>query len=400
MINRYKELANNCSAFACPICGTVALTLPFLSHDQAPGLLNMPLADFTAAQAVPLGRLSFNACEKCGFLWNAAFDPQLAEYNDLYENSSSHSLFYNTYFDEIVKDLLEREGLRGKQVVEIGCGQGDFLRRLVNWPGGGVIGYGFDPAYRGPESSENGNPRFFRAKWGGDSPGFKADAVICRHILEHLPSPLDFLNSLGPLLEENGRLFLETPSAEWILAQAAWWDFYHEHCSLFTAASIIRAVEQSGFCLKRLERRFSGQYWWLAAEKEPRCAGAATRFTALEPTWREKIQNLLGAYRTRGELIIWGAGAKGVTFANALDRERTLFKAVVDENPDKQGKHIPGSAHQIIAPETLPALGVAAIIVLNPIYIEEISSRVKGLGLKAEIVDLASLLAGLAAASA
>ena len=394
MTSDSKKPADDRPASACPICGAAAPATPFFSLDQAPGLSHLHLADFATARALPMGRLSFKACEKCGFLWNAAFDPQIAEYREQYDVSFHRSPFQDAFIEETVRDLLEREGLKGKQVVEIACGQGEFLRRLVNWPGGGVIGYGFDPAYRGPENSEHGNPRFFRARWAGDSPGFTADAVICRHLIEHLPSPLDFLNSLEPLLKENSRLYLEMPSAEWILDQAAWWDFCHEHCSLFTAAALNLAVEKSGFRLKRLERRYNGQYWWLAAEKTPR--GAETAIRSLEPALREEMPRLLKAYRARGEMVIWGAGIKGVALATALDRERVLFKALVDENPYKQGKHIPGSGHRIIAPEDLPALGAATIILLNPNYMEEVSARAKGLGLEAEIVDLASLAAGSA----
>ena len=400
MTNDLNEQLNGCQAPACPICGAKAMAPPFLRLDQAPGLLNLPLPDFAAARVVPSGRLRFMACEECGFLWNAAFDPQIAEYYDSYENTLSHSPFYNAFMDETIQDLLEKEGLKGRLVVEIGCGQGEFLRRLVNWPGGGVIGYGFDPAYRGPEDTEDGNLHFSRTKWAGTSTGFKADAVICRHILEHIPSPLGFLDSLRPLLKENGRLYLETPSAEWILGQAALWDFYHEHCSLFTAFALAWAVEKTGFSLKRLERRYSGQYLWLAAEKKMPAAEAACQFGALEPGIREEILRLLRVSRARGEMVLWGAGAKGVAFANALDRDLTFFKALVDENPAKQGKHIPGSAHRIIAPEALPALGAATIVILNPNYVEEISARARELGLTAEIVDLASRMAGFAAASA
>jgi SAM-dependent methyltransferase len=394
------ELSIDSRASICPVCGAELLASPFLNLDKVPGLLNFPLPDFAAARAVPSGRLSFKACAKCGFLWNTAFDPQVAEYGSSYETARGHSPFYAAFIDETIKDLLDREELTNKVVAEIGCGQGDFLQRLVNWPGGGVRGYGFDPAYRGPEGSEGDNPRFFRAQWGGGEPGFQAEAVIARHLLEHIPAPLDFLKSVRPLLKENGRLYLETPSAEWILAQAALWDFFHEHCSLFTAFALAHAVEEAGFHMTRLERRYGGQYWWLAAEKTPSAAEAGGRFGALEPILREEIQRLLQAQRARGEMVLWGAGAKGVAFANAMDRERKFLKALVDENPAKQGKYIPGSAHLVIPPEALPGLGAATIILLNPVYVEEITARTRALGLKVEIVDLATHIAKFRLSSA
>jgi len=69
---------------------------------------------------------------------------------------------------------------------------------------------------------------------------------------------------------------------------------------------------------------------------------------------------------------IWGAGAKGVTFANHLDRERKRFNCVVDTNSKKQGKFLPGSGHEIVSPQTIKDRGIQKIVVMYPNYLEEL----------------------------
>lgn len=62
-----------------------------------------------------------------------------------------------------------------------------------------------------------------------------------------------------------------------------------------------------------------------------------------------------------------------------------LVDAAVDINPYKTGMFMAGTGHQIIAPEALIDLHPELVVVMNPIYIEEIAAELDRLGLKAEI---------------
>ena len=72
----------------CPICETAVSGTPFLIYDNVPVLLNQPCLDIGASRRIPRGKLRFYACNKCGFLWNAAFDAVAIEYNDGYAGSA------------------------------------------------------------------------------------------------------------------------------------------------------------------------------------------------------------------------------------------------------------------------------------------------------------------------
>jgi hypothetical protein len=74
---------------------------------------------------------------------------------------------------------------------------------------------------------------------------------------------------------------------------------------------------------------------------------------------------------TGPKTAIWGAGAKGVTFANLADPTGTLIDCVVDLNPHKQGHFMPGTGHPIVAPAALEERGVKRAILMNPNYRDE-----------------------------
>ena len=90
--------------------------------------------------------------------------------------------------------------------------------------------------------------------------------------------------------------------------------------------------------------------------------------------------------RERGEhAVVWGAGAKGVTFLNGTDPDATLIDRIVDVNPRKQGKFVPCSGQQVIQPEELAAAPPSLVIVMNGLYTDEIKQTLDRLGLAAEL---------------
>ncbi|MNY47131.1 hypothetical protein D3C86_1823740 [compost metagenome] len=103
---------------------------------------------------------------------------------------------------------------------------------------------------------------------------------------------------------------------------------------------------------------------------------------------RNNIEKWSGILKGLDTVALWGAGAKGVTFANLLDPARKLIDCIVDLNPDKQGKFIPGSGHPIINYEELQEREINAIIVMNPNYEAEIRQLILDLGLSIDILGM------------
>lgn len=392
MSSASESLGDARSSASCPLCGS-GRSYGFLKREAVPVHQHLVLHSRADAKAVSRGNLDMRCCDDCGFVFNAAFDPGKLEYGLAYDNSQTFSSFFQGYMDDLVRHMVDTRGVKGSRVVEVGCGKGAFLRAIVEYPGSGNIGFGFDPSYDGPLLAADGRLSFRQEFFGPDSNEVGADVVVCRHVIEHVRNPLELLAAVRSGLggKVGSRVFFETPSVDWILRNGVFWDFFYEHCSLFSEATLRLAFERAGFSVIEAREIFGGQYLWIEAEFADHVppgghAGSETPelarlFSASQPEllhrWRVKFSTLLD----QGNLALWGAGAKGVTLANLLDPEGACVDCVVDLNPAKQGCFLPGTGHPIVAPRELSARNVRNAILMNPNYMQENQLLLKNAGI-------------------
>lgn len=344
----------------CPICQSESEE--FLCREAVPVNQNSIFRSQSAAVSAPRGDLSLAVCRTCGFIFNQAFKPMSQMYGDGYDNAQTFSPSFSDYVNELVGKLVG-SGVVGCRVLEIGCGDGLFLRKIVE---SGNIGYGFDPSYSGPRSDLNGHIMFEKEYY--EIP-VEADVVICRHVIEHVQSPLDLLKIVNA-----DRIFIETPDVEWILKNQVIWDFFYEHCSYFSAASLSMALEATGFMVNRVWRVFGDQYLFVEASRiksDVTCDAGdmpvlARRFAVVEKSITENLDV--------DGIALWGAGAKGTTLANLVDPQCERIPCLVDLNPRKQNAYVAGTGHPIVDYKRLPKLGVKAAMVMNPNYVRECRS--------------------------
>ena len=104
---------------------------------------------------------------------------------------------------------------------------------------------------------------------------------------------------------------------------------------------------------------------------------------ALTERWRKGIREMAA----REKIALWGAGAKGVTFANLIEPQQSWIEAIVDLNPQKQGCYVPGTGHPIVSPEELATRGVTTAILMNPNYGDENRSLLQRANLSVRLVE-------------
>jgi len=367
----------------CPLCGSASIRI-FLTRRKVPVHQNLLIRDRERATKIARGDLELAVCEKCGFIFNQGFRLSELRYGEEYDNTQTHSPFFAEYISNLIDYLIFEKKVQNCRVLEVGCGKGLFLRKMVEIEDAGNSGYGFDPSYNGPEVELEGRLQFAKRYYGPDCAGISADVVICRHVIEHVPDPMGLLHSIRQALinSPQARVFVETPCVGWILRKRVIWDFFYEHCSYFTAGSLTTAFAASGFHVEDARHLFGGQYLWLEAKvsnlkpaviRTPASIPQlATRYARLEndmkTCWQIKLKKLAG----KGKIAIWGAGAKGVTFANLIDPACEWIDCVVDLNPQKQGCYLPGTGHPIVNYQDLGKRGVTTTILMNPNYHAEI----------------------------
>jgi SAM-dependent methyltransferase len=365
---------------ACAVCGAASAST--LAHRLAvPVLQNAVYTSREEAAMAPRGDLLLLHCDRCGFVWNAAFDPGRISYAVGYENCQSHSLAFREHLkDRIARIAAVLAAHPCPSIVEVGCGQGDFLGLLANLLGP-VEAVGFDPSWRGADGAGPASTRVYRQLFDQSTAAALApdpDIVIARHVIEHMPDPVGFLRMIRAALPTNStaRLFLETPCNQWIRANGAVHDLFYEHCSLFDAGSLAHALTLAGFVPDRVERVFGGQYIWAEA------TAAATELRGLEPdeSFRASWRASIAVARGNGPVAVWGASAKGATFLFLTDPDASLLDCVIDINPAKQGRFIAATGHAIVAPDIAAQRGIGTIIIMNPNYREEIIATARSLG--------------------
>ncbi|MGB8954077.1 MAG: class I SAM-dependent methyltransferase [Tumebacillaceae bacterium] len=383
----------------CPVCQSDK-TAVFLQRHRLPVHQHTLLSTENAAQTVQRGELELAMCQKCQFVFNQSFDLSLLAYEKDYDNTQSHSAFFQDYMDQLVHNMVHRSGVKNAHIVEVGCGKGVFLKQLAAADPGNR-GVGFDPSYMGPLEEPGSRVRFERRFYDESCTAVPADVVVCRHVIEHVPEPLELLMSIRKALvnADKPKLFFETPCVEWILENQVIYDFFYEHCSYFTAHSLSTLFERAGFKVERVEHVFQGQYLWLEATlaeeaTEPRTTESnrlwelAEAFSAGEKqiakSWEASLRELKQAGK---KTAVWGAGAKGVTFLNLLSDSRDLVDCVVDVNPKKQGNYLPGTGHLIVSPSDLSSRGIDTAILMNPNYRMEIEQMLNQLGLRIDLLS-------------
>jgi hypothetical protein len=114
-------------------------------------------------------------------------------------------------------------------------------------------------------------------------------------------------------------------------------------------------------------------------------ATGAINTAGLVAHWREWADSIAKAGGRPG---IWGAGAKGMTFAQIIDPDGAIFRAIIDVNPGKQGRFIGVSGHPVVAPEGITILGLTDLVVMNPNYLDEIATILQRLGSTARLHPL------------
>jgi hypothetical protein len=382
---------------SCPVCDRPC-DAPFLTRERVCVHQNLVVDTPEAARALRAGTLALHACAGCGFVFNGTFDPGLLQYGAAYDNTQTCSPTFQRHVEDRADHIVHERGVRNATIVEVGCGNGSFLSSLA-WRDSGNRGVGFDPSYAGPDTAVDGRVRFERRFYDETAGVLDADAIVCRHVIEHVPRPVELLRTVRRTIgESRAQIFFETPCVEWILRNEIVWDFFYEHCSYFTAGSLAHAFERAGFCADSVTHVFGGQYLW--AEGHPAAApsspsGGTSRIVELARQYAEREAAILSALHERvkdvsrrGPVAIWGAAAKGVTLANLIDPDASLIACSIDINPNKQGKFLPGTAHPIVGPGDIGTLGVRTALVTNPNYFEENSRIVRTAGLNLDLVNL------------
>lgn len=362
--------------------------------------INLPSRE--EAMRFPTGNLRLGFCNRCGFLSNTVYDSSVQEYSTQCEESQHFSATFNKFAHDLAKRWIDRYNLRGKTILEVGCGKGDFLALMCEL--GGCKGIGIDPSYQASRTPSKmaGQLRFINDLYSEKYTNIEADCIMCRHTLEHIGPTLDFVKMIRRAIgnRKDMLVLFELPDATRVLKEAAFWDVYYEHCSYFSPGSLARVFRAAGFDLLELGRDYGDQYLLLAgkptdAPTQPKLEleNDLDEMRRLAAFYKKEAAATINGWRdfilkakSRGQkTVIWSALSKAVAFLTTM-KVGDAIEYGVDINPQRQGRFLPCTGQQIMAPEFLAQYKPDHVILMNPIYVPEVQADLKKMGVNARVV--------------
>ena len=331
-------------------------------------ILGLP-RDAESARAAGNFTIDMRQCSACGHVFHAEFEydrvPYEAGSNLMFNSGAS----WRRYQDDLAAEWVETYALFGALAVEIGCGEGLFLERLARR---GVECMGFEP---GPDAEVlrakgiDVADRYFDGRALVD---VEPDAIVCRHVLEHLPDPLGFLEDLAHAADSAGLepLFLaEVPLIDKALEQQRLNDFLYEHVSNFTRRSVRTLFERAGWEVLDVRSRFADEVVTVVAKPAGRSIDAevsdrAHDFRRSVATQTGRVRDQLAQWKAAGiHTALWGATGKGAAMINQFGIGPDLVELVIDSDRRKAIGYVPGTGQRIQPPEAIDADPVDRILI-------------------------------------
>ena len=389
---------------SCPACNNQGLE-PVYSVHNVPVNSCIMLDSLAEAMNYPVANIDLVLCNQCQLIFNKSFDKEYIEYSSRYEDQQCFSETFNEFLRQQVAELIDDYEIRQKNILEIGCGKGDFLRLLCDM--GGNNGIGVDPAVI-PGRNTHNKIVFYSEPYSDKFSRMNPDLICCRHTLEHISDISEFIRIIRNTFHKNvnARLFFEVPDASRIFNDQCFQDIYYEHCTYFTKESLSYLFEHNGFSIDRIEQVYDKQYLTLVASPDDKHNTShpgenlsghnnthhldTSEFSVITVKKINQWRNIIHDFQITGKtIVIWGGGSKCVSFFKALHLDtRNSHIHIIDINPYRQGKYLPCIDIPVNSPEILRTVIPDLIVVMNEIYEEEIRKTLDSYSLHTDIISL------------
>jgi SAM-dependent methyltransferase len=262
---------------------------------------------------------------------------------------------------------------RPGSVLEVGCGDGQFLAALAPQLD---LTVGIEPS---PENAARARARGVvveQVLFGENTKVVKGpfDAFFAFHVLEHVPDVKAFLRGLRDNLIPGGVGCIEVPSSEAAFENSRYGHFMTDHLSYFFAGTLRQAIEASGFEVVALEREWDGEH--LVAYVRARSARPHSPVSEWIASTTARLTAFVTDASAGGHSVaFWGASNPILPVLMHLPPD--LPYIVVDKAPTKQGLHAPGSHVKILHPDELRTRKIDYVVITAPRFFAEIQTELR-----------------------
>ena len=363
----------------CRHCQT-ELTLPLIDLGSAP-----PSNAYLTRQTLQAPEKNFPlrvlVCTRCWLVQTEDYAGADELFSADYAYFSSFSTTWLKHAEQYVADMTKRFSLDiNSHIVEVAANDGYLLQYAK---ARGIPCLGIEPTTSTADAARSKGieivEEFFGVKLAKQlvAKGKQADLTAANNVLAHVPDINDFVGGFAQLLKPAGVATFEFPHLLNLIEQNQFDTIYHEHYSYLSLTAVKTIFEANGlnvFDVEELpthggslrvyaQRKDSGvrevsSYVAKILEREAEAGMSSQAFYAGFQTKANKVKNdllafLIEAQRAGKTVAGYGAAAKGNTLLNYAGVRPDLLSYVVDRNPAKQDKFLPGCRIPIVAEDHL-----------------------------------------------
>ncbi len=354
----------------CRVCGRPLFEEPLFRFEGMPSVAqhfpdDADLAgdhgtDFDVEQCTGCGLVQLT-CEPVPYFRDviraAAVSPEMAEYR-------GHQF----------SRFVEKFGLTGQRIVEVGCGEGEYLQWLSRT---GAVASGLEHGARAVEACRRKGLhvlRGFADSTLGEIPGAPYSGFLMLSCLEHLPDVNGTLGCVHRSLAREAVGLVEVPNFDMLLRERSVVEFMTDHLLYFTGQTLETTLQANGF--EVLDCRATWHDYILSATVRKRSPHDVRGFHRVTAAVKRDVDDFLGRLPGRS-VAIWGAGHQALA-AIVLHELADRVAYVVDSAEFKQGRFTPGTHLPVRSPEQLKAdPAIRGVIVIGGGYSDEIALTLK-----------------------
>lgn len=374
----------------CRHCNT-ELTLPLVDLGSSPPS-NAYLTQKTLKAPEKWFPLNVLVCQSCWLVQTEDFAGAEELFDAEYAYFSSFSSSWLAHAKHYVETIVERFGLTDKSmVIEVAANDGYLLQYVKEK---NIECLGVEPttstANAAREKGIDIVEEFFGVTLAKKlvSQGKQADLTAANNVLAHVPDINDFVAGFTHLLKQKGVATFEFPHLLNLIEKNQFDTIYHEHFSYLSLTAVNKIFNANGLSIFDVEeiathggslrvyaqRTETGQHTvsdrYIALLDKEKALGMET--AAFYANFQQKANKvkydltkfLIEAKESGKKVIAYGAAAKGNTLLNFAGIKEDLLTCVVDKNPAKQNKYLPGSRVQIMNEDIIKELKPDYILIL------------------------------------
>lgn len=365
----------------CRVCGNGLYAEPILRYENMPKIAQfLPDKDMLAKdEGMTLGICQ---CSACGLV---QLDCEPVPYYKDVIRAAAVSDEMKRFRAQEFRQFIDRHSLQNKKMIEIGCGNGEYLSILA---GCGVGAFGLEnssEAVKRCAAAGLNAAKGYLDKSDFKIPSAPFDAFMILNFLEHFPDPNAALRCIYNNLMNGAVGIVEVPNFDMIVKKKMFSEFMSDHLLYFTKQTLEFALNMNGFDVIELAEHRSD--YIISATVKKRAKIDLSEFIEHEKDMKNDISAYL--YTLEGKRIaVWGASHQALAILSIANMSGKI-KYVVDSAKFKQGKFTPVTHIPIVSPEALEKDPVDAIIVMAASYSDEVAEIIKnkyGAGIKVAIL--------------